>query len=59
MMPEPPMTPMVGLMPTSPLTEDGLTMEPSVSEPTAAAQRLAAVAAPEPELEPEVLRLSA
>src|SRR5262245_18929008 len=50
------MRPTVGLMPTSPLVEDGLTMDPSVSVPTAAAQRLAATAAPEPELEPEVLR---
>lgn len=33
-----------GLTPTMPLTEDGLTMEPSVSVPTAAAARLEATA---------------
>src|SRR5581483_6390753 len=44
--------------PTTPQMEDGLTTEPSVSLPTAAAQRLAATAAAEPELEPEGLRWS-
>ncbi len=52
------MRPTVGLMPTMPLMEDGLMTEPSVSVPTAAAQRLAATATPEPELEPLVLRSS-
>ncbi len=50
--------PSVGLIPTSELSEDGQTTEPSVSVPMAAAQRLAAAAAPEPELEPHGLRLS-
>src|SRR5436309_3801907 len=48
--------PTVGLMPTIPLAEDGLTIEPSVSVPTATAQRLAATATAEPELEPEGMR---
>ncbi len=51
--------PTVGLMPTMPLTEDGQTIEPSVSVPTATAHRLAETAAPEPELEPHGLRSSA
>ena len=42
-----------------PQTDDGQTIEPSVSVPTAAAQRLAATAAAEPELEPHGLRSSA
>ena len=52
-------SPTVGLIPATPQTDDGLTIEPSVSVPTATAQRLAAAAAPEPELEPEQLRSSA
>jgi hypothetical protein len=52
-------SPTVGLIPQMPLIEDGLVTDPSVSVPMAAAQRLAAVAAPEPELEPEGLRSSA
>src|SRR5262245_56493165 len=48
--------PTVGLMPTMPLADDGLMIEPLVSVPTAAAQRLAATATAEPELEPEALR---
>ncbi len=51
--------PSVGLIPTRPLLFDGDTIEPSVSVPTAAAARLAAIAAPEPELEPDGLRSSA
>ena len=51
--------PMVGFRPTRPQTDDGLRIDPSVSLPTAAAHRLAATAAPEPELEPEQLRSSA
>src|SRR5690242_579014 len=52
-------SPSVGLMPTSPLLVAGDTIEPSVSVPTATAARLAAIAAPEPELEPDGLRSSA
>ena len=48
--------PTVGLRPTKPFTEDGDTTEPSVSVPMATAHRLAATAAPEPELEPLVER---
>jgi hypothetical protein len=51
--------PRVGLMPTMPQLEAGETIEPSVSVPTASVARLAAMAAPEPELEPLVLRSSA
>src|SRR5882724_12834207 len=40
-------------MPTSPLVLAGDTIDPSVSVPTAAAPRLAAIAAPEPELDPD------
>src|SRR5438105_12122406 len=46
----------VGLMPTMPEAEDGLMIEPSVSVPSAAAQRLAETATPDPELEPPGLR---
>src|ERR1700680_1107016 len=56
MMPARLIRPSVGLMPTRPLAEAGQTTEPSVSEPTATAQRLAAVAAPDPELDPQGLR---
>src|SRR5207253_3122037 len=52
-------SPSVGLMPTSELLFDGETIDPSVSVPTAAAQRSAAAAAPDPELEPDGLRSSA
>ena len=51
--------PTVGLMPTSPLIEEGETIEPSVSVPTATAHKLAAAAAPEPELDPDGLRFNA
>jgi hypothetical protein len=47
--------PSVGLMPTTPFVEDGQTIDPSVSVPRVAAARLAATAAPEPELEPHGL----
>src|SRR5689334_3517432 len=57
-MPSPGMRPMVGLMPTMPFTDDGETMEPSVSVPTAAAHKLAATATPDPELDPDGLRSS-
>ena len=46
-------------MPTMPLVVAGQTIEPSVSVPTASGARLAATAAPEPELEPHGLRSSA
>ena len=49
----------MGLIPTMPLTEEGQTIEPSVSVPTATAHRLAETATPEPELEPHGLRSSA
>ena len=52
-------SPRVGLIPTKPLADDGQTTEPSVSVPTATAQRLAATAAPDPELDPQGLRSSA
>ena len=51
--------PTVGFKPTMPLIEAGLTMEPSVSEPTAAAHKSAATATAYPELEPDGLRSSA
>src|SRR5579864_2324463 len=51
--------PNVGLIPTIPFADDGHTTEPSVSVPTAAAQRFADAAAPDPELEPHGLRCSA
>src|SRR5205823_13594925 len=51
--------PSVGLIPTSEFTLDGDTIEPSVSLPTAMAARFAAVAAADPELDPEGLRSSA
>src|SRR6186997_1708223 len=52
-------SPIVGLMPTRPLTLAGHTTEPSVSVPTATAARLAAAATALPELEPQGLRSSA
>src|SRR5919106_2244972 len=52
-------SPSVGLMPTSEFADDGQTIEPSVSVPIDPAHKLAAVAAPEPELEPHGLRSSA
>src|SRR5476649_2163314 len=45
-------SPTVGFKPTTRLFPDGQTTEPSVSVPTAAAHRFAAVAAAEPELDP-------
>ncbi len=52
-------SPSVGLNPTSPLTDDGQVIDPSVSVPTAAAAKLAATAAPEPDDEPHAVRSSA
>src|SRR5450756_255761 len=51
-------SPTVGLIPTMPLADDGQTIEPSVSVPMAAAQRLADTPPPEPELEPHGFRSS-
>jgi hypothetical protein len=51
--------PTVGLSPTSPQMEAGHTTEPSVSVPMVMVARLAAAAAPDPELEPHGLRSSA
>jgi hypothetical protein len=59
MIPEPLMRPTVGFMPTNEFADEGQTIEPSVSVPMAAAHRLAATAAPEPELDPQGLRSSA
>jgi len=59
MMPRPLTSPTVGLIPTMPFIDEGQTMEPSVSVPTAAAHRLADTATPDPELEPHGLRSSA
>src|SRR5580698_8613326 len=58
-MPRPLSNPSVGLIPTIPLIDEGQTIEPSVSVPTAAAHRFAATAAPDPELDPQGLRSSA
>src|SRR5690348_8395758 len=51
-----PISPTVGMMPTSEQQDEGETIEPSVSEPTPTAHRFAATAAPVPELEPEGVR---
>src|SRR5712692_2958723 len=59
MIPERLTRPTVGLIPTMPLNDEGETMEPSVSVPIAAAQRFAATATADPELEPEGFRSSA
>ena len=45
--------PTVGLIPTSPLTAEGQTIDPSVSVPTPIAASCAAMAAPVPELDPQ------
>jgi len=47
--------PRVDLMPTRALWEEGQTIEPSVSVPSEAAARLAAIAVPDPELDPQGL----
>src|SRR6185369_9012420 len=54
--PERLINPSVGLMPTIPVKEEGEVTEPSVSVPTATAQRFAETAAADPELEPEGFR---
>ena len=51
--------PTVGLIPTIPLADEGQTIDPSVSVPTATVQRFAETAAPEPELDPHGFRSSA
>ncbi len=56
MMPRRLTRPTVGFRPTSPATAEGQMMLPSVSVPTPIAARLAAIAAPVPELEPQGLR---
>src|SRR6266567_3648713 len=48
--------PTVGLMPTTPFVEAGQRIEPSVSVPNDAAARFAAIAAADPELEPQGVR---
>ena len=45
--------PTVGLMPTIPLTFAGQVTDPFVSVPSAATAKLAAIADPEPELDPQ------
>ena len=55
MIPERLTKPTVGFNPTMPFTDAGHVTEPSVSVPTATAQRFAATAAPEPALEPQGL----
>src|SRR4029453_334668 len=50
--------PTVGLRPKTRLLPEGQTIEPSVSVPTAVAQRFAAGAAPDPELDPQGSKLS-
>ena len=52
-------SPIVGFSPTSPLSDDGHTIEPSVSVPTAAAAKLAATAAPDPLDDPQAVRSNA
>src|SRR6478672_7183080 len=52
-------SPTVGFSPARPQLFDGETIDPSVSVPTPTAHRLAATAAPVPELDPEQLRSSA
>src|SRR6266478_3304692 len=59
MMPAPSIRPTVGFTPTSEQALDGQTIEPSVSVPMPTAAKLAAIAAPVPELEPQGLRSSA
>src|SRR3990170_9049977 len=52
MMPDRLTSPSVGFSPTIPTIAEGHTIEPSVSVPTASADRFAATAPAEPELEP-------
>ena len=57
--PERLMRPRVGLIPTIPLMDEGQTMEPLVSVPTAKVVKFAETATADPELEPQGLRLRA
>src|SRR5262245_2070786 len=57
MMPSCATRPSDGLRPTTRLLPAGQTMDPSVSVPTAAAHRLAAVATADPELDPHGSKL--
>src|SRR5205823_745030 len=50
--------PTVGLIPTTPFDEAGQRIEPSVSVPRETVARLAAMAAADPELEPQGVRSS-
>ena len=52
-------SPTVGFRPTMPLMDAGLTIDPSVSVPTAMVHRFAATATADPELEPDGVRSSA
>jgi hypothetical protein len=47
--------PIVGLMPTIPLTAEGQPTEPSVPVPTATMHRFAATATADPALEPWIM----
>src|SRR5688572_19404773 len=58
MMPDRLTRPTVGFRPTKPATDAGQMMLPSVSVPIPIAARLAAIAAPVPELDPHGLRSS-
>jgi hypothetical protein len=49
-------SPTVGLSPTMPQYDEGETIDPFVSVPTATAHKLADTAAADPELEPDGLR---
>src|SRR4051794_26520313 len=55
-MPAPETRPTVGLRPTIPLIDDGHTIEPFVSVPTASGASRAAIALPEPALDPQAVR---
>src|SRR5260370_40974381 len=59
MMPRRLTRPTVGLIPASPLDDEGQTIDPSVSVPMPAAAMLAEIPAPVPELDPHGLRSSA
>ena len=59
MIPAPSIRPSVGFTPTNEHALEGQTIEPSVSVPMPTAAKLAAMAAPVPELEPQGLRSSA
>src|SRR5436309_15113918 len=59
MIPAPSIRPSVGFTPTSEQAPDGQTTDPSVSVPIPTAAKLAAMAAPVPELDPHGLRSSA